>query len=396
MAVEVVPLSLPPSADASGFVEFGREVKGVDPGNLDDECFAEIEDLLYKHSLLLFRDCDLSPEQQYALTKRFDPASESFGHGNHSIDQNKKSILHPDLKTIPRVPQVQLIGNGQVHDHQGIPEATLKHPSHTVCHKDVLTDEDAEKGYTRFYRWHIDAALYDLRPSKATSLYALKVPAAPKQIVRYDDGTRDELPVPLGGTAFTSTRHMFTILPPELKSVAVRSRVRYAPHPYVWMAAAKLHSNGVGIVSEGKELSYTQLPPWDESKVKVYPMLWKNPVTDELHFQVHPGCAAELYIEPVPDGVDKHDKLYPDGAHLTDLEEVRDLLYTMQRPGIAPQFVYPHDWAERDLVLFHNRGMLHCIVGTFAPAQVRVFHQCNLAASDDPVGPDADDVRRWA
>ncbi|KAJ7898946.1 hypothetical protein B0H14DRAFT_3424282 [Mycena olivaceomarginata] len=28
--------------------------------------------------------------------------------------------------------------------------------------------------------------------------------------------------------------------------------------------------------------------------------------------------------------------LYPDGAHLTDLKEVRDLLYAMQRPAIAP------------------------------------------------------------
>jgi hypothetical protein len=54
--------------------------------------------------------------------------------------------------------------------------------------------------------------------------------------------------------------------------------------------------------------------------------------------------------------------MYPDGAHLTDLKEVRDILYKMQRPGIAPkvscdfgiiytfsdmevhQLVYPHDW----------------------------------------------------
>lgn len=54
MAIEVAPLPLPPSADASKLAEFGREVKGVDPGQLTPEQFQEIEELLYKvciHSL---------------------------------------------------------------------------------------------------------------------------------------------------------------------------------------------------------------------------------------------------------------------------------------------------------------------------------------------------------
>jgi len=59
--------------------------------------------------------------------------------------------------------------------------------------------------------------------------------------------------------------------------------------------------------------------------------------------------------------------------------------------------VYPHDWQEKDLILFHNRGVLHSVVGTFnKPDQVRAFHQCNLAASDDPVGPTPVDVRQYS
>lgn len=46
--------------------------------------------------------------------------------------------------------------------------------------------------------------------------------------------------------------------------------------------------------------------------------------------------------------------------------------------------------------MFHNRGVLHAIVGAFKPDQVRVFHQCNLAASDDPVGHTPEDVRQYA
>lgn len=51
---------------------------------------------------------------------------------------------------------------------------------------------------------------------------------------------------------------------------------------------------------------------------------------------------------------------------------------------------------EKDLVLFHNRGVLHTVVGAFTPDQVRAFHQCNLAASDDPKGPTEEDVKKWA
>ena len=39
---------------------------------------------------------------------------------------------------------------------------------------------------------------------------------------------------------------------------------------------------------------------------------------------------------------------------------------------------------------------MHSVVGAFKPDQVRVFHQCNLAASDDPTGPIAADVEKWA
>ncbi|KAF9651921.1 Clavaminate synthase-like protein [Thelephora ganbajun] len=414
MAIEVLPLPLPSSADPSKFRDFGREVKGIHPGRLTDEEFKEIEQLLYKvclpdvpfiplliratlqHDALLFRNVDLSPEEQYKLTNAFDPESDTYGHGNNKTEKNSKSILHPDLKTIPRVPQVQLIGNGTVYNYEGLAEAKLKHPQHPGFHKTEISPEDAAKGHTRFYRWHIDAALYNFSPPKVTTLYAVKVPEGKHQIVKYDDGTSDELEVPLGTTAFVSGATMFDILPPELKSLAVRSKVKYAPHPYVWMAPARALATGLGIVSDGLEMALNELPEWEESKVKTYPVCWLNPVTDELHFQVHPCGVQELFVDPLPEGASRDGALYPDGAHVTDLKEVRDVLYKMQRPAIDPKLVYPHDWSEKDLVLFHNRGVLHTVVGTFSQDQVRAFHQCNLAASSDPVGPTPEHVKRFA
>ena len=76
-----------------------------------------------------------------------------------------------------------------------------------------------------------------------------------------------------GGASVTSGINTFQILPPALKSLAIRSRVRYSPHPYVWMAPARALPTGLGIESEGLELPLNELPEWDESKIKTFPMV---------------------------------------------------------------------------------------------------------------------------
>lgn len=239
----------------------------------------------------MFRNVALTPEQQCEFTKvtrslftasplltpstsqAFDLQSESYGHGNNKTESAKGSLLQALLKTIPRVPQVQLIGNGIVTDHEGLPTVSLKHPSHTTFHKTRVSEEDEAKGYTRFYRWHFDAALYEYNSPRVTTLYGIQVPKGDYQTVRYDDGTGDELQVPLGTTAFISGKTMFDLLPPELKSLVVRASVRYAPHPFTWMAPARALSTGLGIENEGLEVPTAQLPDWEESKIETSPMV---------------------------------------------------------------------------------------------------------------------------
>lgn len=90
-----------------------------------------------QHSILLFKNVDLSPVNQDKLTRvscrhyryfyltsqqLFDPAAKSYGHGNNKTESTNKSILHPDLKTIPRIPTVQVIGNGTIHNYEGLAE----------------------------------------------------------------------------------------------------------------------------------------------------------------------------------------------------------------------------------------------------------------------------------
>ncbi|KAK0548905.1 hypothetical protein OC846_002511 [Tilletia horrida] len=394
-ALTLEPLPAPlPGVQRKLDPEFGRIVHGLNAAKLEADQLNAIKEALYKHSVLVFPNTDLSPEAQYELTHAFDTDTSVYGHGNKG--RQKESILHPDLKTIPRQPQVQVIGNGPVAEHEGLKDIRLKHPHHKTFHKTKISDEE-DHDFTRFYRWHIDAALYDLAPPRVTTLYGLKVPKGRTQTLRYDDGTGDELQVPLGTTAFVSGKTMFNRLSPAEKSLAVRSTIVYSPHPYVWMSKATSNSVGLGLESDGKELSEKDLPEWEESKVKKYPMLWKNPQTGELHFQVHPSAIKEVIVAPLPENKEAStDALYPQGAHLTDLKEVRDLVYRLQRPAIAPELVYAHDWKENDLCLFHNQGVLHSVVGAFADDEVRVFHQCNLAASTDPEGPSESDIAQFA
>lgn len=93
-------------------------------------------------------------------------------------------------------------------------------------------------------------------------------------------------------------------------------------------------------------------------------------MTKKIHLQVHPAAVEDLII---------------DGKSVGDLKKVRDLLYQFQRPSIAPANVYAHEWQDGDFVLFHNRGVLHSVVGTLKDTDTRIFQQCNMASADDPI-----------
>lgn len=353
--------------------DLGALLHHVDLENLSDSDFDVLRDALYNYNVICIKGQDtLTPRVQAELTRRFDPQALSYGHGK-TIDA-KRSILHPDLKTVPHQPEVQVIGNGFVSEYEGLKDVTLKHPHHRTFHKtSIPSDQDLD--YTRFYRWHIDAALYGkLHPPFVTSLLAVTVPTGRTQTLLYDDGSNDTLQVPLGTTAFASGYTMFDRLSPEQKEFVIGSKVEYAPHPYVWISTAKSRSDGLGMVSEGQELDIGELPPIEhEGDIQILPMAWQNPVTGKFALQVHPSVVRKIHLR--------------DGSVIDDLSRVREIVHGLQRPGIAPELVYAHDWEEGDLVLFNNHGVLHSVVGAFAPSEVRLFRQCNLAASRPPVGP---------
>jgi xanthine dioxygenase len=360
------PLPVPAGASE---VDFGIDAGVLDLPKLTDPEFAELERAVMTHHVVVIRGQQhLSPRDQFELTRRFDPTVTNYGHGNR-LDIMKQSVLVQDLVSIPEVPQVKLLGNGRVQAHEGIEDVLLQHPSHKPFHLEPLTDEQERSGLTRFYRWHMDAALYALHPPKVTTLLAISVPEPRRQTVTYDDGSWDTLDVPLGTTAFISGAHAFEILSPEAQDFALRTRARYAPHPYVWMKHARARSNGLGLISEGRELHREELPEYDDDKVCTLPLVWRNPVTGKPSLQVHAYCVEDLIV---------------DGQAIGNLEECRRILYGLMRPAIAPARIYAHPWEAGDLVIFNNRGVWHSVVGSLNPTDLRVYHQCNLASSEPP------------
>lgn len=347
----------------------------TDPYLLNDEDFATLKDALLRNLVLVVKNQkDLPPSSQHKLTARFDPSCK--GNYGHDVEKfrHKDSVLRRDGWSVPSTPEVQILGQGNFKDYHGIPEISLRHPIHDDFHKSPLSEEEKEQNLTRFYRWHMDSALYALKPPICTTLLGIRVPPAThsKFTIKYDDGTNDELSnVSQAATAFVNSSTSFDELSDEDKEFVLNHNIVYAPHPYIFISPAKATSNGLTMVSEGKEMSLDKLPEWKKEEVKTFPMVWKNPVTDKPHFQVHGCCVWRI-----------EDKK---GNVVLELEEARKKLEALMRPGISSKNVYAHNWEEGDLVIFYNRGLWHSVTGHFKPGETRIMHQCNIASGEDPI-----------
>jgi alpha-ketoglutarate-dependent taurine dioxygenase len=95
-------------------------------------------------------------------------------------------------------------------------------------------------------------------------------------------------------------------------------------------------------------------------------------VTKQPALQVHAFCVESLIT---------------DGRVLSDLIECRRILHELMRPAIAPNKIYAHPWQPGDLAIFNNRGVWHTVVGSLRSTDHRIYHQCNLASSEPPLGP---------
>ncbi|RLV96096.1 hypothetical protein JA1_000636 [Spathaspora sp. JA1] len=357
-----------------------------DPINLTHEDFQKLYQAVFQYLVVIIpNQVDLAPKSQFLLTKKFDPSldskTESYGHGKEF--RHTQSVLRKDGTSVKSQPQVQILGQGVFQpDEPGNENGetiSLTHPSHTSFHKTPLTESELASGkHTRFYRWHIDSALYDLSPPVVTTLLGIKVPPTTQTQTISTFDNDEKLELTQGATCFISGAQAFNNLSDDDKQFALDTIVEYAPHPYIFISPAKATSDGLTMVSEGKEMELSELPPWEEDKVKRLPMVWTNPVTKQHHLQVHGCCLYKLHTKT--------------GSTTTtlDLVQAREKVHKLMKPSVNPREILAHGWNQGDLVIFYNRGVWHSVTGEFKGVgsdggdERRLMHQCNIASTIDP------------
>lgn len=356
---------------------FGACVKlpvGVtDPSKLSELDFNVLKRALHENLVLVIpNQASLAPQSQLDLTRRFDPTCEGhYGH-EQKIMKHNDSVLKKDGKVIPAVPEVSLVGNGVFPEgtEKDMGQFELFHPSNRHFHKEPLSEEQIANGQTRFYRWHMDAALYELAPPHVTTLLGITVPdTCEKSKIVYED-TKEELEVVKGATAFASGALAFDSLSEEDKQFALNTTVVYAPHPYIYISDCKATSDGLTMVSEKKERAVECLPQWEDSKLVKLPLVWKNPTTGRPHLQVHGCCVWKLVNNET--------------GEVLEVEAAREKVHRLMRAGISPKNIYCHAWNQGDLAIFYNRGVWHSVTGEFPRDENRLMHQCNVASGEFP------------
>jgi alpha-ketoglutarate-dependent taurine dioxygenase len=162
-----------------------------------------LQQALFTHGVLVVRNqTGLSPTILPELAKFFDPAPLDHHSGGTKQVTDPNNILSlNNCSRIPEAPQVTVIGKGKFEDHQGLSEINLQHLDHLSFHETPLSQETVREGFTRPYRWHMDAPLYETLPGIATVLHAVQVPDLPDQRLSFGDDDGQEMEIAAGATA---------------------------------------------------------------------------------------------------------------------------------------------------------------------------------------------------
>ncbi|KAL3462636.1 alpha-ketoglutarate dependent xanthine dioxygenase [Aspergillus heterothallicus] len=350
----------------------------LDPTALSDDDKATIRSALYEHNVLVIRNQKgIEPNVLPQLGKLFDETAWDIHSGGRDAVRDPKNILAGNRSArIPEAPQVSIIGQGEFKNYRGIDELALKHLNHTQFHATPLSEDDLKAGYTRPYRWHMDAPLYEVLPGRVTTLHCIETPNMEDQKIRFADG--EELAIAAGATAFFSGSRNFQLLDPDEQEFTLNTTVQYAPRAYEWIRDCKASDDGLTIASVGLEKDEHELPSWTWDKVHSFPMVWKNHGNGQPHLQILGCCVYSLTTtDPKTGGT----------ITIDDVNKARKICHRLQLKVYRPQNVYAHRWRKGDLVIFYNQGVLHSITGQLDDSQnnKRLFWQCSMASGSQPV-----------
>jgi taurine dioxygenase/putative 2-oxoglutarate oxygenase len=148
---------------------FGAEIIGVDIArDLDANALAEIEAAWYRHSILLFRNVEMTPAQHIAFTRRLGPLH----------------IMEPPEFNLPGYPEVLVVSN--------------------------VVRDNVPLGIKRAgWGWHSDGE-DKARPNAGSFLYAMRLPPAD------------------GDTLYADTYAAFAALPDDIRRTIMGRRARFS------------------------------------------------------------------------------------------------------------------------------------------------------------------------
>ncbi|KAK8100124.1 sulfonate dioxygenase [Apiospora kogelbergensis] len=261
-SLHVVPLAV----DLRKRSELGAEVilpssmKHLDLERLNAEEQAILRAGLFDHGVLVVRNQQgFDPNVMPQIGRFFDETALGIHSSGDKMVTEVKNILSQNRGArLHRAPQVSVIGNGKWTGYEGLPDLDLKHV------------EELDDGFTRPYRWHMDAPLYERLPGYVTSLHSIQNPDLPDQELQFPNG--EVLTVAAGATAFYSGARAFDLLTDEEKEFALNTTVQYAPRAYEWMLDCKATDDGLTIARPGREKVLEDLPKWSWDNVHAFPV----------------------------------------------------------------------------------------------------------------------------
>ncbi|KAK1977177.1 alpha-ketoglutarate dependent xanthine dioxygenase [Colletotrichum cereale] len=384
MGFHVEPLEPQPGSK----VKFGAKITNLDVNEIADEDLERLKQIVWDHKFVIIKGQRvLQPAKQWELVTRLDPEA-----GPQSPDIFMEDF-HPDgggiLKArgvtgVPGVENVHVIGKGyQGKDHYGLKDLNLDKSFSYENHHPTLPSEELENGHARFQGWHFDAPLYNREPPLFTAFRVIRLPKGPDISIQWDDGSGLSMKSAPGLTPFFCCSQLYEeLITGEEKKIVDNSWVEYAPFPYEWNRNCKFFPTGLGIVSQGKELSEDAIKDMrpDDSKIRRYPMVWVNSATGGKCFQVQANAARRLFIRSSP---------HEEPKVVDDVAEVRRFLLDIQSRILKPEYILIPPEEEGDLLLWDNWATMHSRVDYPARYGPKTCHQAGTNASRMPMGPAA-------
>ena len=267
----------------------GAEIAGVSlSGDLSNAQFDAIHRAFNDHSVLVFRDQELKPDEQVSFSRRFGP-----------LDQHVlKQFSHPDNS------DVFLISNVK---EKGKPIGAIRAGQY----------------------WHSDSS-YMAKPIMASVLHALEVPSTG------------------GDTMFTSMAAAYDELSDPMKTLLSGLR---AVHDYT--NAWDVFFSRVADRPPLSEEDQAKVPPVE------HPLVRTHPETGRKVLFVNPGFTRHIV-----------------GLNDSESRAVLDFLFQHAQ---QPHFIYRHQWAPGDLVMWDNRATWHLAIADYDMNERRHFHRTSIA-----------------